>query len=55
MSSVLLSPSSGLPFVKRIFDLAMAGFLLCFFRYRIDGEADFQGAGIILVGQGGDQ
>jgi hypothetical protein len=25
------------------------------FRYRIDGEADFQGAGIILVGQGGDQ
>ena len=30
MSSVLLSPSSGLPFVKRIFDLVMAGFLLCF-------------------------
>ena len=24
------SPSSGLPFVKRLFDLAMAGFLLCF-------------------------
>ena len=30
MSSVFLSPSSGLPFVKRIFDLTMAGFLLCF-------------------------
>ncbi len=30
MSSVLLSPSSGLPFAKRIFDLSMAGFLLCF-------------------------
>lgn len=29
MSSVLLSPFSGLPFVKRIFDLAMAGILLC--------------------------
>ena len=30
MSSVLIPPSSGLPFVKRIFDLVMAGFLLCF-------------------------
>jgi len=30
MPSVLLSPSSGLPFVKRFFDLVMAGFLLCF-------------------------
>jgi O-antigen biosynthesis protein WbqP len=29
MSSVLLSPSSGLPFVKRICDLALASFLLC--------------------------
>ena len=29
MSSVLLSPSSGLLFGKRIFDLAMAGILLC--------------------------
>ena len=30
MSSVLLSPSSSLPSFKRIFDLTMAGFLLCF-------------------------
>jgi O-antigen biosynthesis protein WbqP len=30
MSSALLSPSHGLPFFKRIFDLLMAGFLLCF-------------------------
>jgi len=30
MSSALLSPSPGLPSFKRIFDLAMAGFLLCF-------------------------
>lgn len=29
MSSELLSPASGLPFVKRIFDLAMADILLC--------------------------
>lgn len=29
MSSALLSPSPGLPFFKRIFDLLMAGFLLC--------------------------
>lgn len=30
MPSVPLSPSSGLPFVKRVFDLATAGFLFCF-------------------------
>jgi len=30
VSSILLSPSSGLPFVKRLFDLAMASFLLFF-------------------------
>ncbi|MBC8200112.1 MAG: sugar transferase [Desulfobacteraceae bacterium] len=30
MPSILLSPSSGLPSFKRIFDLTMAGFLLCF-------------------------
>ncbi len=30
MSSGLLSPVPGLPFVKRIFDLTLAGFLLCF-------------------------
>ncbi len=29
MSSALLSPSPGLPSFKRIFDLAMSGFLLC--------------------------